>query len=111
MQAIVEIKHSNKEEFFNLFSQFKEKFGERAAIVGDAAVLTNITIKELTDAFASQGYAEFEIMGINRKKASFLYEDDNEGGYSEGNFYLTWEEGSMKAEFGCGTINDWYAED
>jgi hypothetical protein len=111
MKVEVNFKGSNdKETFISLWNALKAKYGNRATIDEDTVMFSGITCEELTKAFEAQGYGEMAVFAINRKKNSFIWEDDNQGGYAENNFFLDWDGVNLLAETGGIPINEWSDE-
>jgi hypothetical protein len=111
MKVEVTFKGSNdKETFISLWNSFKAKYGDRATIDGDMVMFSDITCEELTKAFEDQGYGEMAVFAVNRKKNSFIWEDDNQGGYAENHFFLDWDGVNLLAETGGAPINEWSDE-
>lgn len=99
--------HSSKQAFVELFMSLKAKYGDRVTIDNDDVLLKDITCQELVAAFAAKGYLEMSVMAVHRNKNSFLWEDDNEGGYAENTFFLEWDGVNLMAEASGAPINEW----
>jgi|SRR5476651_58648 len=113
MKVEVTLKNSHfprKQAYVELFNSCKAKYGDRVTMDGDDVMFKDITCEELVEAFAAQGYEEWVVMAIHRHNNSFLWEDDNEGGYAENLFFLAWDGEKLLAETGSVPINEWSDE-